>query len=143
MVFDLTRDGRAKTGVAVIGTLSRFGDWLVRRHLAELAAERHPETTLFLMRGGHSYGESRLGADYARVRDTAFPGDKRQLRDMRRSGVLEAFTGGANARDVAEKFGNSIDRSSFLFKTYNPVDLDKVRQTDAARREGRRRRNRK
>ena len=141
LVFDRTREGRAKTGVAVIGTMSRFGDWLVRGHLAELAAERHPETTLFLMRGGSAYGESRLGADYARVRDTAFPGDKRQLRDMRRSGVMEAFTGGANAVDISEKYGNSIDRSAFLFRTYNPVDLEKVRQTDEARREGRRRRN--
>jgi hypothetical protein len=41
---------------------------------------------------------------------------KRQLREMRRSGVMEVFTGGG-ARDVSEKFGNSIDRSSFLFKT--------------------------
>jgi len=44
-------------------------------------------------------------------------------------------------RAVAEKFGDSIERSTFLFKTYNPVDLQKVRQTDAARLEGRRRRN--
>ena len=56
-------------------------------------------------------------------------------------GYARAFAGGGDARDVAEKFGNSIDRSSFLFKTYNPVDLEKVRQTDAARLEGRRRRN--
>ena len=42
---------------------------------------------------------------------------------------------------MSEKFGSSIDRSNFLFKTYNPFDLEKVRQTDAARLEGRRRRN--
>jgi hypothetical protein len=75
------------------------------------------------------------------VRAAVAPGDLRQLRDMRRSGVMEAFAGGGEARDVSEKFGNSIDRSNFLFKTYNPVDLEKVRQTDAARLEGRRRRN--
>ena len=51
------------------------------------------------------------------------------------------FAGGGDARDVSEKFGNSIDRSNFLFKTCNPVDLEKVRQTDAVRLEGRRRRN--
>jgi hypothetical protein len=60
------------------------------------------------------------------VRAAIAPGDLRQLRDMRRSGVMEAFAGGGDARDVAEKFGNSIDRSSVLFKTYNPVELEKV-----------------
>jgi hypothetical protein len=39
------------------------------------------------------------------------------------------------------KFGNTIDHSNVLFKTYNPVDLEKVRQADAARLEGRRRKN--
>jgi transposase len=55
----------------------------------------------------------------------------RQLRDMRRSGVMEAFAGGGNAHGVAKKFSNSIDRSRFLFETYNPVDQEKVRQTDS------------
>jgi hypothetical protein len=140
IVFDKSAEGRAKTGVAVIGTLSKFGDWLVRRCLAELGVEHAPDSILFRMRGGSPYGESRLGAENAAVRQASAPGDLRQLRDMRRS-VLEAFAGGGYARNVAEKFGNSIDRSSFLFKTYNPVDLEKVRQTDASRLEGRRRRN--
>jgi hypothetical protein len=141
IVFDKTGDGRAKTGVAVIGTLSKFGDWMVRLYLAELGVNHAPDSILFRMRGGSPYGESRLGADFAAVRHESAPSDLRQLRDMRRSGVLEAFAGGGDARAVAEKFGNSIDRSSFLFRTYNPVDIEKVRQTDAARLEGRRRRN--
>jgi hypothetical protein len=125
----------------VIGTLSKSGDWLVRRYLVELGVEHAPDAILFRMRGGSSYGESRLGADFAAVEASIAPGDLRQLRDVRRSGVMEAFAGGGDARDVYEKFGNSIDRSSFLFKTYNPVDVEKVRQTEAARLEGRRRRN--
>jgi hypothetical protein len=141
LVFDKSAEGRAKTGVAVIGTLSKFGDWLVRRYLDQFGADHAPESILFRMRTGVPYGESRLGGDFAAVRTAAFPGDLRQLRDMRRSGVMEAFAGGGDARAVSEKFGNSIDSSSFLFKTYNPVDLEKVRQTDAARLEGRRRRN--
>ncbi len=141
IVFDKSSEGRAKTGVAVIGTLSKFGDWLVRRYLDGFGADHAPESILLRMRTGVLYGESRLGGDFAAARAAAVPGNLRQLRDMRRSGVMQAFAGGGDARAVSEKFGNSIDRSSFLFKTYNPVDLEKVRQTDAARREGRRRRN--
>ena len=124
-----------------LGTLSKFGDWLVRRYLGDFGADHAPESILFRMRAGVPYGESRLGGDFAAVRTAAFPGNLRELREMRRSGVMEAFAGGGDARDVSEKFGNSIDRSNFLFKTYNPVDLEKVRQTDAARLEGRRRWN--
>ncbi|MGB8277641.1 MAG: hypothetical protein WCF20_06895 [Methylovirgula sp.] len=101
----------------------------------------HNDAFLFRMRTGVPYGQSRLGNDFAHIRQITMPDDKRQLRDMRRSGVVEAFTGGAKARDVSQKFGNSLDHSSFLFRTYNPVDIEKVRQTDDLRLEGRRRRN--
>lgn len=109
--------------------------------MAELGAEHPDESFLFRMRTGVPYGQSRLANDFATVRAIVMPGDKRQLRDMRRSRVVETFTGGGDARDVAEKFGNTIDHSNVLFKTYNPVDLEKVRQADAARLEGRRRKN--
>jgi hypothetical protein len=33
----------------VIGTLSKFGDWLVRRYLVELGVEYAPEAILFRM----------------------------------------------------------------------------------------------
>lgn len=138
LVMDRSQEGRTKTGVAVIGTLSRFGDFLVRQYLLGLGAEMTPEAILFRMRTGVPYGESRLGADFARIREAEFPGDKRQLRDMRRSGVMEAFAGGAMAQDISEKYGNSLDRSTFLFRTYNPVDLAKVRNADARRLAGRR-----
>ena len=138
LVMDRSHDGRNKTGVAVIGTMSRFGDHLVRRYLLDLGAELVPDAILFRMRTGVPYGESRLGNDFAQVREAEMPGDKRQLRDMRRSGVIEAFAGGAMAQDISEKFGNSLDRSTFLFRTYNPVDLVKVKNADAKRLAGRR-----
>jgi hypothetical protein len=47
--------GRAKTGVAVIGTLSKFGDWLVRRYLVELGVQHAPDAILFRMREGSRY----------------------------------------------------------------------------------------
>lgn len=139
IIFDKSKEGRAKSGVAVIGTLSRFGDLAVRKYLRGFGAGHTPESLLFRMRCGAPYGESTLGRDFAAVRAARFPGDKRQLRDLRRSGVIEAFTGGGDARAVSEKYGNTLDHSSALFRTYNPVNLEKVLQTDAARIEGRRR----
>jgi hypothetical protein len=106
-----------------------------RRNRDALAIWRLPCPPLLGRTWGRAHGRVRT------VRAIVMPGDKRQLCDMRRSGVVETFTGGGNARDVAEKFGNTIDHSNVLFKTYSPVDLEKVRQADAARLEGRRRKN--
>ena len=139
IVFDRSMDGREKTGVAVIGTLSRFGDWIIARYFSDLKLEMTAESFLFRMRGGAPYGESRLGNDFARIREIEMPGDKRQLRDMRRSGVMEAFAGDADPKHISEKFGNSIDRSALLFRTYNPVDIAKVKMTDTKRLAGRKR----
>jgi hypothetical protein len=141
--LDRTDEGRHKTGVPVIGTLSKFGDWMVRRYLAEMGVELLDDAFLFRMRRGNPYGESRLGNDFAKVRAIVDKNDRRQLRDMRRSATIEVFAGSGERGPLlaAEKFGNSIDRSSFLFRTYNPVDLDKVRAADEARLKGRRAKN--
>ena len=121
VVFDKSADGRAKTGVAVIGTLSKFGDWLVRRYIGEFGAEHAPQSVLFRMRSGVPYGESRLGGDFgtAAVRAEAFPGDLRQLRDMRRSGVMEAFAGGGDARAVSG--ASSATRSTGRASCSRPI----------------------
>lgn len=137
-VIDRSRDGRVKTQVAVIGTLSRLGDAMVRRYIADLGIEMHGEAFLFRTRTGVPYRELAVSRDFFDIRAMVDPKDKRQLRDMRRSATTEAFRGGADSKDVSQKFGNSIDRSAFLFKTYNPVDLEQVRKVDAARARSRR-----
>jgi hypothetical protein len=73
------------------------------------------------------------------VRDLVFPGDKRRLMDMRRSGAVEAIAGGAGPLDLAAKLANSIGRSNTLHKTDAPVDIEAARDTDAARLRGRQR----
>jgi hypothetical protein len=104
-------------------------------------AEAPPDAILFRMRGGSPYGESRLGGDYAAVRAAIAPGDLRQLRDMRRSGVMEAFAGGATRATWRRSSATRSTARASCSKPTNPVDLEKVRQTDDARLEGRRRRN--
>jgi hypothetical protein len=137
LVFDRQADGRAKTGRAAIGTVSRRTERLVSEYLA--GVERLPDAVLFRMRSGSLYREATLSHDFKAVRAIVFPGDDRKLMDMRRSGTIEAVAGGADAVGIAAKMANSIGRSNALHKTYAPVDIGAVRNTDEARLQGRRR----
>jgi hypothetical protein len=94
---------------------------------------------LFRTRTGSAYGREPLAHDFADVRALAFPHDNRRLMDMRRSGVVEAVAGDAGPIGLSAKLANSIGRSNTLHKTYAPVDIEAVRNTDAARLKGRRR----
>jgi hypothetical protein len=104
-----------------------------------LATERHPDALLFRNRSGGAYREDTLGDDFAAVREIAFPGDRRRLMDMRRSGVVEAIAGDVGPLGLSAKLANSIDRSNTLHKTYAPLDIEAVRSADEARLKGRRR----
>ena len=107
--------------------------------MGTLAIELHPDAVLFRTRTGEAYCREPLAHDFADVRALTFPGDKRRLMDMRRSGVVEAVAGDARPVGLAAKLANSIGRSNTLHKTYAPVDIEAVRNTDAARLKGRRR----
>ena len=138
-LFDRTKDGRQKTGVAVIGTLSKRTHRLLSHYLVMRPAMT-PEAWLFPLSTERLPTISELSRAFRVLAGKVFPGDKRQLRDMRRSGTVEAFAGGASTADVGTKMGNSIGRSNVLFKTYNPVDLATVKRADEARLAGRIRR---
>jgi hypothetical protein len=141
MIFDRSIEGRAKTGRAALGTLSRRTERLVRVYLAATFgdAELMPDTPLFRNRSNSAYREDTLSDDFADVREIAFPGDKRRLMDMRRSGTVEAVAGEAEPMTIAAKMANSIETANHLHKTYAPVELSAVRAADAARLRGRRR----
>jgi hypothetical protein len=139
LIFDRQADGRAKTGRAAIGTMSMRTERLVTAYLARLQIDLHPDAILFRNRSGTPYREDTLSDDFAALRTLAFPGDKRRLMDIRRSGVVEAIAGDAGPLGLSAKLANSIERSNTLHKTYAPVDIEAVRSTDAARLKGRRR----
>jgi hypothetical protein len=139
LIFDRQVDGRTKTGRAAIGTISRRTERLVGMYLSELGTERHPDAVLFRNRSGRPYREDTLGDDFAAVRELTFPGDRRRLMDMRRSGVVEAIAGDVGPLGLSAKLANSIERSNTLHKTYAPLDLEAVRNADAARLKGRQR----
>jgi hypothetical protein len=121
LVFDRQVDGRAKTGRAAIGTVSPRTERLVEAYLQTLAIELHPEAILFRTRTGAAYGREPLAHDFAHLRSLAYPGDKRRLMDMRRSGV-------------ARRLPEMPDRWGWL-----PSWHEAVRNTDTARLKGRRR----
>jgi hypothetical protein len=136
LVFDRQADGRAKTGRAAIGTVSRRTERLISEYLADV--ERLPDAVLFRTRRGSPYREDTLAHDFEDIREIVFPGDKRRLMDMRRSGAVEAIAGGADAARLSAKMANSIGSSNALHKTYLPVEIEAVRSTDEARVQGRR-----
>jgi hypothetical protein len=87
---------------------------------------------------GNAYTTFSLDRDFRFVREAEFPGDKRRLMDMRRSGAVEANAGEVDALSLANKMANSVDRSSKLQDTYLPRRVAVVRIADAARQRGRR-----
>jgi hypothetical protein len=136
-LFDRTVDGRQKTGKPAIGTLSRRTRRLLDAYLAKMPAMM-PEAWLFPLSTKRVMAISELTRAFRELCESIFPGDARQLRDMRRSGTVEAFAGGASPSDVGTKMANSIGRSNTLHSTYNPVNLASVRRADSARLIGRR-----
>ena len=146
--FAIDRD---KTGVAVLGTLTRRTQRLVLAYLDELGVSIMPDASLFRSRGyapgpkggrprvGVPYSKDSLVDDFADVRRLVFgKEEKRRLMDMRRSGAREANAGDAPLTAISAKLGNSIDRSKMLQRTYMPNQLASVRTADEARKKGRR-----
>lgn len=139
LVFDKRAEGRQKTAKAVIGTLSRRAQRLVLEVAHKPGVELTDDAFLFRNRSGEPYRDDALADDFAMVREFAFPGDQRQMRDMRRAGTVEAVAGGARGEDVGAKMGNSIQRSNKLWKTYSPLEIEPVLRADEYRRAGRKR----
>jgi hypothetical protein len=102
LVFDRQTDGRVKTGRAAIGTISTRTERLLSAYLAKLQIDLHPDAILFRTRYGN---RDTLAHDFAAVRTLAFPGDKRRLMDMRRSGVVEAVAGDAGPDPILRPYG--------------------------------------
>lgn len=127
---------RAKSGRAAIGTLGRRSLALLDAYLALQPCE---VGVILRNRSGAVYSRFTMPDDFAVVREKCFPGDRRTLADMRRSGAIELQAGGAAPQATAAKMANSISSANAIHKTYQPVDLETVRQADAARRLGRQR----
>ncbi|WP_309086421.1 hypothetical protein [Chelativorans sp.] len=131
--FDI---GRAKSGKDAFGTLSKR---TLRLFDAYLELEPIEAGAILRNRSGAVYSRFTLPDDFRAVCETLFPGDRRSLADMRRSGAIEARAGGADPATLAAKMANTIATSNAIHAAYQPVDLEAVRLADEARRRGRQR----
>lgn len=139
---------RAKTGVEFFAAIS---DGLAARIQAYLERQRRAEvddTPIFrtrIFRAGPGrrpravpYATKDLFAkDFRLVRAIAFPGDERQLLDIRRSANVEADAAGADKKTMGELLANGLADSRFLEATYTPPTVAKAREVAAQRLEGR------
>jgi hypothetical protein len=132
------RTKRGKTGREAIGTISRRTARVVTAYLDKLGITVHEDAPIFRDARGKPYTMFSLADEFRLVRDAVFPGDKRRLMDMRRSGAVEANAGDVAPLALAGKMANSIDQSAKLQQTYLPRRVTVVRQADEARRRGRR-----
>jgi hypothetical protein len=127
---------RAKTGREAKATLSRRTERILRAYLASLPVEL--VGPIFRNRSGRPYTKDVLGKDFRAVRAKVFsPAERRQIADFRRSGATEALAGDVPPEKLSSKMANSLSTSNKLHKTYAPIQLASVRDTDAALKVGR------
>jgi hypothetical protein len=132
--------GRQKTGKAAYGAISAATEAAIAAFHASLAFEIPPDGALIRQRNGHAYrSKDTFGDDFRAVRAIAFPGDRRQFQDLRRSGNVEADAAGADKSTMAEILANTLDTSAFLDATYTPPTVAKARQVAELRLKGRKR----
>lgn len=62
--------------------------------------------------------KKRFEADFRIVREKAFPGDKRQMLDLRRSAITEGRMGGASLEDLGTTAANNLSTDALLQSTY-------------------------
>lgn len=139
---------RAKTGKAAAGTLTQWSLAILCAYVAELKAqgiELLPSAPIFRTPGAapgpnggrrwapRPYSKNQLGKDFRPVRAALDKTDTRQISDMRRSGAVEGFAGGATPADTSQKMANTLMASARLQKTYTPVNAPSVIRFDRAR----------
>lgn len=129
---------RTKTDKAAFGSLSPATAGALFQYLDDLGVEVLGDAHLIRRRSGNAYREKNYFAqDFRAVREAAYPGDKRQFMDIRRSGNVEADAGDATKEDMGEILANGLASSTFLENTYTPPTVTKARKVAEQRLAGR------
>ena len=110
---------RRKTGRRILTALDPFTVELVEAYSARQPVPLHGEARIVRRPTGAPYTDKdAFGDDFRLVRELAFPGDGRQLADIRRSAASEARRGGASRDDLGKAMANRLDANDALFDTY-------------------------
>lgn len=129
---------RAKTGKTAYAALS---DGLASMLLDYLASQNRNEadnSPIFRQRDGSPYRtKDTFAGDFRDVRSFMFPGDTRQMLDIRRSANVEADAAGADKKIMGELLANGLADNRFLEDTYTPPTVAKAREVAAQRLAGR------
>lgn len=129
---------RLKTGKDVLAPVSEETAVRVARYLATLPKQPRDDEPMFKMRTGRDWKDQlEFGKEFRMVREKAFPGERRQFLDLRRSGNTEAWVGGEDRENLAKALGNRLDKNDRLWETYTPPTLAAAREVFAARSIGR------
>lgn len=129
---------RTKTQKGAFGYLSEETAAAVWAYIEALPFDLAPDAPFIRQRNGNAYrSKDTVGDDFRVVRAHVFPGDKRQLQDIRRSGNLEADVGGADKETMGEILANGLATSAFLNDTYTPPTVAKARDVALQRLTGR------
>jgi hypothetical protein len=129
---------RSKTGREVLAPISAPTLALWSRYRSVAGERLLASEFVLLMRDGSIYRtKDTFAKDFRRVRDYSFKGDTRRLMDIRRSGNVEAFVGGADRDAMGKALSNRLGDNQFLFDTYTPPTLAAARQISTAREAGR------
>lgn len=129
--------GRAKTGAPAIGALGARATVVLDAYLKQLGIELHDDAPIFRNRSGDPYSKDTLGDDFRAVREIEFPGDKRQLRDIRRSAAVEAKAGEATDEEIGAGLANAYAKNPKLRNTYTPRQVVNIKTAKPKRLLGR------
>jgi hypothetical protein len=135
--FYIQRD-REKTGKRAFAAVSDDLGGAIAAYLARQARKEADDTPVFRQRDGLPYRtKDTFAGDFRDVRSFMYPGDTRQLLDIRRSANVEADAAGADKKTMGELLANGLADNKFLDETYTPPTVAKAREVAAQRVAGR------
>lgn len=129
---------RGKTGKETFAAISDTLGLALTAYIERQGRKEADETPVFRQRDGEAYRtKDTFGGDFRDVREVIFPGDTRQLLDIRRSANVEADAAGADKKTMGELLANGLADSKFLDETYTPPTVAKAREVAEQRIQGR------